>query len=279
MGKKEKEKKTGTPAFIKVLGALILIGGLSGGGVTGYSKMIIMTKDRVNEMAGHLSQLIRNTHVLFADKSNKNHTSDNIDKQNDSILKAKNIISFNQQLVLNQFVNPNASDRRLTRNYADIAASNSSDVSGHAKAVMMTKDRVNKMQERLSQIIRNTHSLFASQENYNKLKSTAIKNAYMVKAKNIISSNRQLVDRFASQGPIGRDQLTDFAGIGRKALNSVTDILQNQPRLDISNLPTQVIRNTNYWLTYLNTHICKAPYRFNKENPLSVYCKYKDKKL
>lgn len=147
----------------------------------------------------------------------------------------------------------------------------------YSKAIVMIKNRVNEMTGQLTQIIKNSHSMFSSKENYNKLKSTAIKDAYMARAENIILLNRQVIDQVRYHDPLEQNKINDYANIGHKTANSVLNILYNRPLPKKNILPSEVFKYTNNWLSSFGGSFCKAQYSLIDRYTADNLCNLKNR--
>lgn len=265
-----KNKKTIRPlqkhSAIKLLGAMLIVAILGKGGTDGYPKTMIAIKNRVNDIAGQITQSIYHTSASFASREN-NHIKSKSAAKNAYMAKAHKIIATNRHAV-EQFVNQDPDKRYQSVNHKPQNLNNDDSID-YSNALIATQQRVNEMNSRLSHLIQNTKSQFANQESYNKLPSVALKNAYMAKAKSIISSNRQMVDQFAASDPFSRYQFSIYADYGRKTAQSVLTTLR-----DRSALALQTAEQPKYWLRLFDRYICKTPYNLSKKSPFYHYCDY-----
>lgn len=121
------------------------------------------------------------------------------------------------------------------------------------------------------------------------------------KAQHLVQMAKTLVERFGSQVPDNRDDLTTLAGVGRKTANVVCAIVYHQPtmavdthifrvseRIGLTNgsrspiqtektliryIPAALIPKAHHWLLLHGRYVCRARHPRCKECGLSGVCR------
>lgn len=121
------------------------------------------------------------------------------------------------------------------------------------------------------------------------------------KAQHLVQMAKTLVERFGSQVPDNRDDLTTLAGVGRKTANVVCAIVYHQPtmavdthifrvseRIGLTNgsrspiqtektlvryIPAELIPKAHHWLLLHGRYVCRARHPRCKDCGLSGVCR------
>lgn len=127
---------------------------------------------------------------------------------------------------------------------------------------------------------------------------------YKTKARNVISTCKDLVEKFDSIVPDNLDNLTSLAGVGRKTANVVLNTAFGQPTMGVDthifrlanriplgkgknvvevekkllkNIPKEYMLNAHHWIILHGRYICTAQKPKCRNCIIEQYCEFKDK--
>lgn len=129
---------------------------------------------------------------------------------------------------------------------------------------------------------------------------------FNAKAKNVFLLSKMLVEKYNSEVPKTRDELTELPGVGRKTANVVLNIAFGEPTIAVDthlfrvsnrtglapgktplavetklekSIPKQFLRHAHHWLILHGRYICKARAPECKKCPVVHVCEFKEKRL
>ncbi|AFJ43753.1 endonuclease III [Francisella orientalis] len=127
---------------------------------------------------------------------------------------------------------------------------------------------------------------------------------YETKAKNVIATCKDLIEKFDSQVPDNFDDLISLAGVGRKTANVVLNTVFNQPTMAVDThifrlanriplakgknvnevekkllrvIPKEYLQDAHHWIILHGRYICTAQKPKCRNCIIFQYCEFKDK--
>lgn len=162
---------------------------------------------------------------------------------------------------------------------------------------------VNKATEVLYKIANTPEQIFALGEEKLAFYIKSI-GLYKTKAKNVISTCKDLVERFDSQVPDNLDDLISLAGVGRKTANVILNTAFNKPVMAVDThifrlanriplakgktvnevekklmrvIPKEFLQDAHHWIILHGRYICTAQRPKCRNCIIYDYCEFKDK--
>lgn len=129
---------------------------------------------------------------------------------------------------------------------------------------------------------------------------------YKSKAKHIIETCQQLIEKHQSQVPSDRESLEALPGVGRKTANVILNTAFRQPTMAVDthifrvsnrtklapgktplavekallkNVPKDYLLDAHHWLILLGRYTCKARKPLCYQCPVNEWCRYKNKNM